>query len=610
MTQLLFFLILCPAMAGALVLLLPRRWGWLQHLLLVTAAVADLIASVRLLGSTTAYRAPWGGFGMRFELELYYFNSYMLAAAASFGVLIALYCAAFMRGRASTTQFYAYFLFTLAFTNGSLLADDLLTLLFFWEGLLGTLFGMIYLGGPGAFKTAGKALIINGVTDLCLMAGIALTIQLAGTSRISDIHLPLGTLGSIAFLFLMIGAASKAGAMPFHSWIPDAAEDAPLPFMALVPAALEKLLGIYLLARITMDLYQMTPNAWVSTVLMIIGAVTIVLAVLMALIQKDYKKLLSFHAVSQVGYMILGIGTAVPAGIVGGIFHMINHAMYKSCLFLTGGCVEKQTGTTDLQQLGGIGRRMPITCACFIVAALSISGMFPLNGFFSKELVYEGALHRGWIFYAAALLGSFLTAASFLKLCHAAYFGKARRDLGTVREAGLLMLIPICVLAALCILFGVNNSLPLHVVQNAIGEVRLMQHHFGGMPQSAFLVTATLLALGAAVLNHWWGVRRSGDSLKAVDHIHHAPVLHSVYARAEQRRFDPYEWGMSAARGLAALCRGVDRGIDGIYNVVVPGAARTISAGISAAHTGSFQLYLGWCLIGFALILLFAFGQY
>jgi NADH-quinone oxidoreductase subunit L len=142
---------------------------------------------------------------------------------------------------------------------------------------------------------------------------------------------------------------------------------------------------------------------------------------MMALIQKDYKRLLSYHAISQVGYMILGIGTAVPVGIVGGLFHMINNALYKSCLFLTGGSVEKQTGTTDLEKLGGIGSKMPITFACFIITALSISGVPPFNGFFSKELVYDGALERGFIFYLAAVVGSFFTAASFLKLGHAAF---------------------------------------------------------------------------------------------------------------------------------------------------------------------------------------------
>src|SRR5690242_16824892 len=125
--------------------------------------------------------------------------------------------------------------------------------------------------------------------------------------------------------------------------------------------------------------------------MMTIGAVTLLLAVLMALIQKDFKRLLSFHAISQVGYMILGIGTGTAFGIVGGLFHMVNNALYKSTLFLTGGAVERQAGTTDLKKIGGLGKSMPITWGCFLVAALSISGVPFTNGFYSKELIYHGA---------------------------------------------------------------------------------------------------------------------------------------------------------------------------------------------------------------------------
>ena len=186
--------------------------------------------------------------------------------------------------------------------------------------------------------------------------------------------------------------------------------------------------------------------------------------------------------------MILGIGTALPVGIVGGLFHMINHAMYKCCLFLTGGAVEKQAGTTDLNKLSGLARRMPITFICFIVAAASISGVPPFNGFFSKELVYDGALERGQWYYWAALLGSFLTAASFLKLGHSAYLGKASAEIKQVKEAPLAMLVPMLVIAGLCVVFGIWNYLPLQkLIQPILGE-RLAGHDFSGWPHSVKLI--------------------------------------------------------------------------------------------------------------------------
>ena len=163
-----------------------------------------------------------------------------------------------MRDRPHRNQFYGYLLLSLAMTNGAVLADNLVVLLFFWEGLLLTLFGMIAIGRPDAWKTALKAFIIVGVSDVCLMWAWPWPATWRGPSacrRSPPSRLPADGLGGLAFVLLMIGAISKAGSMPFHSWIPDAAVDAPLPFMAFLPASLEKLLGIYFLARITLDLF-------------------------------------------------------------------------------------------------------------------------------------------------------------------------------------------------------------------------------------------------------------------------------------------------------------------------------------------------------------------
>jgi NADH-quinone oxidoreductase subunit L len=592
-------IIAVPTAAGVLTLSVPRSAkAWIKFLALA-ATVADVLLAIELFPGQLWYSVPWaGGYGMVFALRLYHFSAFLLLATGVFALLVTLYCTAFLEGRQLSKQFYAFLLLSLAMVNGALLADNLGLLLFFWEASALTLFGMIIIGHPGAYRTAVKALIITGVTDLCMMFGIGMAYHLSGTMGISQISLPLDRMGSIAFLLIATGALSKAGCMPFHSWIPDAALDAPLPFMAFLPAALEKLLGIYLLARLCLDMFRLTAGAWVSTVLMVTGAATILLAVAMALIQKDYKRLLSYHAVSQVGYMVLGIGTATPVGIVGGLFHMINHALYKSCLFLTAGSVERQAGTTELSKLGGLARRMPATMSCFVVAAAAISGTPPLNGFFSKELVYAGALERHWAYYAVALLGSFLTAASFLKLGHAAYFGDLRREQAAVKEAPAAMLAPMITIAGFCILFGVYNSLPLRSLIQPILGVRLEGHDFSGFPHSALLVTLTMISLGAACLNHAWGVRRTGASLGAVDHIHHAPVLSQVYRMAEQRYFDPYEIALNFVTAYAKVAFAVDRGVDSVYEVVVVRLNRALTRGFCELQNGSYPTYVLWSLIG------------
>lgn len=598
--------VLLPLAFGLLLLIWPKTLkpalGWAA----VLGAALNMALAAFFYGKQSMITLPWAGFGMDFSMRLYGFSSFILLAAAFFTIAVVLYCVSFLKEKDFAGKFYFYLFLTTAMVNGAVLANNLILMLFFWEGLMVPLYGMISIGRPEAYKTAVKAFIIVGISDLCLMLGIALTGHLAGTLTISDIHLPLSRYANAAFIFMMIGAISKAGSMPFHSWIPDAANDAPLPFMAFVPAALEKLLGIYFLSRISLDLFMMNPESKLSYIMMTVGVITILLAVMMALIQKDYKRLLSYHAISQVGYMVLGIGTAVPVGIVGGIFHMINHAMYKSGLFLTGGSVEKQAGTTDLKKLGGLGLKMPVTFACFIITAAAISGVPPLNGFFSKELVYDGALERHWIFYAGALLGSFLTAASFLKLGHSAYLGKLDDSNKEVKEAPVLMLIPMITIALVCVFFGLFNGVPLSNFIVPVLSGRGEGHIFSGFPANMMLVLATCAVLIAALLNHLFGVKKSGSGIGAADHIHHAPVLSTAYDQAEKNG-DPYDIGYGFANLVSRALYGVDKAVDWFYNTLSVKTSYLASNILCMIHDGNYSSYLLWSVFGAGAVLFLLF---
>jgi len=608
MINMIYILILLPLVAGLLIFTMPKSIRKIIGFFALAVTLVGLIFAILLFNKNIIYSVPWAGFGIEFSIRLDHFSSFIILAVASFCFLITLYSTTFMKNKNHSSQFFAYLLISLAMTNGAVMANNLVVMLFFWEGLLVTLFAMITIGNKAAFKTAVKALVLVGISDLCLMVGIGLTGHLAGTLTMSNIGLNLDSAGGLAFIFLMIGAISKAGSMPFHSWIPDAAVDADLPFMALFPAALEKLLGIYFLARISLEMFKLTPASWISTLMMIIGSITIIFAVMMALIQKDYKRLLSYHAISQVGYMILGIGTAVPIGIVGGLFHMINHAMYKSGLFLTGGAIERQTGTTDLKKLGGLGSRMPITFGVFIVAAASISGVPPFNGFFSKELIYEGALERGLIFYIIAVVGSFFTAASFLKLGHSVYVGKIKDEYRNVKEAPVTLLVPMIVIALICILFGVYNPLPLNnLIQPILGQRLLEGHNYAGFPSNIIIVIVTAVVLIAAFLNHLYGVRRSGSGLGAVDHIHHAPVLSWIYDKAEKRYFDPYDIVLKTVGFISKIFFKVDRAINWFYDVFIVKVTYFFTGVIKKLHNGHYAMYLSWSLIGTVIILIIVF---
>jgi len=278
--------------------------------------------------------------------------------------------------------------------------------------------------------------------------------------------------------------------------------------------------------------------------------------------------------------------------------------MYKSGLFLTGGSVEKQTGTSDLEKLGGIGWKMPITFICFIITAVSISGVPPFNGFFSKELVYDGALERGMIFYLAAVIGSFFTAASFLKLGHAAFMGKLREENKNVKEVPLAMLAPMVIIAAGCIVFGLWNALPINIIQPVLGA-HLEGHNFSGFPANMMLVIVTLIVLFGAILNHLYGVKAKGSGLKAVDHIHYAPGLSWIYDKAEKRWFDPFDIGMFLMGMMTRVGWWLDRGIGWLYDVLIVRSTYALTYQIRKAHSGNLAVYLAWSLVGAIMALIY-----
>ena len=235
---------------------------------------------------------------------------------------------------------------------------------------------------------------------------------------------------------MLTGSFTKAGAFPFHTWVPDYAKYAPASSSAYLPASLDKLLGIYFLARITTGMFIM--NEWLTLLLLSAGVISIITAVMMALVQHNYKRLLGFHAVSQVGYMILGFGLGSMIGVAAGLFHMINNALYKSGLFLSAGCVEYRTGKEDIDDLGGLSKAMPLTFIATLIFAMSISGVPPFNGFASKWMIYQGIIEFGsgtgianklWVVWLGlAVLGSALTLASFIKLIGGIFLGRRKPE--------------------------------------------------------------------------------------------------------------------------------------------------------------------------------------
>ncbi|MDJ0975310.1 MAG: proton-conducting transporter membrane subunit [Planctomycetota bacterium] len=461
--------IVIPGAVGLLVLFLPARMRALHLLLGIGGALATFGAGALLIDTRGAVSWPWmdlGGLQLDFALKMDAFSSWAVAFTGLMAVLTAAYGAGWFRGKGGAPgRYYAWLLLATAGACGVLLADNLLLLVLFWELVTLMLFLLAATGREEGAPGAAKAFGVLGLGDMALLVGVVL-IGLDRTWSISELAASplIADQASyvLMYVLLLVAAMAKAGAMPLHSWIPTMATGTHASVMAFLPGAVDKILGIYLLARISLDWF--VPGDGLRLAVMTIGALTILGAVFMAMIQHDLRRLLSFHAVSQVGYMLLGIGTGTIIGVVGGLFHMLNNAIYKACLFLGAGSIERETGTMDLGRLGGLVRVMPLTFGAMFVAALAISGIPPLNGFASKWLIYEACVAAEMpLFLIAALFGSALTLASFVKVLHSVFWGPKPTEMDGVREGGggIGMPLAMVTLAGLCILLGVFAAWPL-----------------------------------------------------------------------------------------------------------------------------------------------------
>ncbi len=601
-----------PLLAGLICLLLPNKADSLRSVLAVvsTAVVMVLVWPLFQQAGTTLELTPW------LSLRIDTLSAFILLAVAFFGLFIAIYSVGYMQGRERHREYFTYLLWTLGISCGVMLANDLLFLLVCW-GFLGLLlYLMIGIAGPGAADAARKSLMIIGGSDALLLFGIVLYWQLAGTTRMDGPALALDSpVAYVSFLAFMAGAFAKAGAVPFHTWVPDFGEKADAPVSAYLPASLDKLLGIYLLVRCVYDLFVPTPAMYMM--LMVVGAVTVLTAVMMALVQHDLKRLLSYHAVSQVGYMVLGIGTGTAIGLAGGLFHMLNHAIYKCALFLCAGVVEKETGATDLDRLGGLAKMLPVTFIAFTVAALSISGIPPLNGFASKWMIYQGIIVSGeasgglgWIVWlAVAMLGSALTLASFVKVLHATFLCKpspeiqAAADRGGIRESKRSMLLPLVVLASLCVVFGVFAfQVPLGLLIFPVVQVDVPGVWWAGL--------ATMMIVGSIVIGllvYWLTMR--GGKLRRVKTYIGGELLQDVYVSGEQTGpgrhievtgVDFYNT-IEQLPGLQRFYILTRAKVFDIYYLVQNSVNYVIKI-LRSLHTGILPTYLRWFVVGLVVV--------
>jgi len=506
-------------------------------------------------------------------------------------------------------RFFFLYPITVSFCNAVVLSEHALSFLIFW-GLSGlTLYLFATMGKTlDAPKAAKKTFIIIGGSDAFLLMGLVLMWLLSPATgwSLNNPQIPLqGEFAHVAFIFLLIAAFAKAGAFPLHTWVPDFSQNSPVESAAFLPASLDKLLGIFLLAKMLTSLFIVYPL--INMILISLGALTVISAVMMAMIQHNGYRLLGYHAVSQVGYMVMGVASGSVLAFAGGLFHMINHTIYKSNLFLSFGSVEKRTGTAELDYLGGLGKNMPITFLMALIGALSISGIPPFNGFFSKWMIYQGLIEKTstlgpgyqlWLLACIiiAVFGSALTLASFMKFLHAAFLGRRPDIYKDVKEAPVNQWLSTGILSLLCVVFGILAvALPLkYFIYPVVEASGMAVPSFAGLYDPIIIVLLFAVAFLIGLLIYGLTAKVRYDDVyvggmpalekfriagtEFYNEVRNFAVLKSIYNYAEKKYFDLYEMGREFTFSFSGY--------------------------LQKAHPGQLQLYVLYIVVGFLIIML------
>jgi multicomponent Na+:H+ antiporter subunit A len=386
--------------------------------------------------------------------------------ATGIGALVLLYSVDYMAEEESATRFYSIILAFIAGLVVLVYSANLLIFYLGWElvGLCSfSLVGFWY-KNPEAVKGARKVLLMTHLAGYGLLAAILIIYARTGSTLWTDPAVGQSMTGGL-FVLMLVALAAKSVQFPLHTWIPEAMA-APTPVSALLHAACYVKAGVYLAAR--MHSFARWPESW-SVMMLSVGTVTMLVGVLYALVQTDLKRLLAFSTVSQIGYMITGIGLGTPLGIAAGLLHCINHGFFKSSLFLAAGSVQHATGTRDMDQLGGLATKMPRTTAVWMIGVGSMMGIPLMSGFASKWLVYTAALQKGMVIPAlAAWIASIGTVYIGVKATSSVFLGNTQKRTKDAHESPAMMTLGMGLLSLVTIGLGIAPQVVVRLLINPV----------------------------------------------------------------------------------------------------------------------------------------------
>jgi len=618
--------------------LLPQRWRKGRGIVAAYSSFLALAASsiIMIMGAFTvsAMRIEgwFGDIALSFSVDFTSALFTLVVALAVFVYFIFQY-SQHQEKKSSDSICTALYLLSVSSAVATLAAADFFTLLFFWGTTLALLYLILQMTADET--TAQKALVILGMSDFAMLIGIVI---IAKISLAYDISMALaklppdGKLAFVALLSICIGALAKAGAMPFHNWIiASATSTRDVGTLIVYPAIIDKALGIYLLVRIMPAL--IIRGNFFQPLLLIIGGGTLIVAVFKALAQHNLKKLLTYHSVSQVGYMLVGLASFNPVGILGGIFHMVNNIVYKSGLFMGAGAVNEVAGTYEMSELsghGGYARKMPRTFGSMLVSSLAISGIPPLNGFVSKWLIFQGLLLASadltrsnsyllLVVLFLSMLGSSLTLASFIKVIHSVFLTpQSSAESKSSLDSRPSVWLPQIIMALVSVILGVGATffigIPMLGETSVVALSILVVAIVGGVVVYQFkldkIFRRTEIFFGGEQYKKEY-VFSGANFYRTVERL---PMLaRTIYAADSSAPSDGtrdikedvglYGIVLRIIKVLSSmLYYGVERMIY-LLQILIVKITEGIIWVLRAAHTGEVYMYMSWYLVAAAILM-------
>jgi multicomponent Na+:H+ antiporter subunit D len=437
----------------------PRIWSILTSLslLFILSLIWDKGTLIHEMGG---WKPPFGVVLVKDNL-----SQFMLLIVNVVAFLTIIYSYVYMIKFEDYLRFFTLFLFMLAGMNGVVLTGDLFNLFVFLEIASIASYALVGYGVDAEeLEASFKYLILGALASVFILFGIGMVYSVTGSVNMADVarfildnNLEKNNALLMATGLFIVGFGLKAGLVPFHAWLPDAHSSAPAPISVMLSGVLIKVLGIYALIRVFYNVIGITPV--VSNVFITMGVISMLVGAFMGFGQDDMKRMFAFSSISQMGYIAVGIGIGTPLALIGALFHLLNHAGFKSLLFLSSGAIQTSAGTRNLSELGGLREKMPVTSATSVIGSLSIAGVPPFNGFWSKLIIILAAFSAGYFWLGGILVfTAFLTLAYYLRFQKNVIFGEPASLLKNVREAPFMMVMPMVVLAVFCLLAGIFNG--------------------------------------------------------------------------------------------------------------------------------------------------------